>query len=55
MTLYQKSVAAMKRYFRDSQPAKTAIGRCAQVANREHYRAGWMRGYRAGLKARRRS
>jgi hypothetical protein len=54
-SLYSKSVAAMKRYFKSTQPAKTRLGKAIDLTQRENFRAGWCRGYAAGFDACKRS
>lgn len=54
-SLYTKSVAAMKRYFKRTQPAKTKLGKAIDLTQRESFRTGWCLGYAAGFEAGKRS
>lgn len=54
LKLFDKSVAAMRRYYKLPLPNKQPA-RALEIVKRETWRAGWMIGYRAGQRAGRKS
>lgn len=49
--LYERSVAAAKRYCGRMPRSKTEIGKLLQKTEFEFFRVGWMMGHRAGQRA----